>query len=155
MLIYFKTLVYTKFCVAGPSFLFTVETVTVAMITPLALLRLTGFLLAFHISHKHVLHNSRAHIAPKLLAGLLGLRGLTCCCLEGLTIAVIVMAVQGVVCLIGTAMGFATLAKHLSATLLRDLTSLAPRCLALRVTLGFGLGCTSLIFCLELYASQL
>jgi hypothetical protein len=52
--------------------------------------------------------------------------------------------------LVGTAVGLATLAKLLTATLLRDLTSRAPRRLALWVTLGFGLGCTSLTFCPEL-----
>jgi hypothetical protein len=60
------------------------------------------------------------------------------------------MAVQGVVGLVGTAVGLATLAKLLTATLLRDSTSWAPRGLALWVTLGFRLGCTSLAFCLEL-----
>jgi hypothetical protein len=101
-------------------------------------LRLTGFLLAFYISLEHGLHESHALIAPRLLVGLLGLRGLTCCCLEGLTIAVIATAVQVVVGLEGTAVGFASLAELLTATLLRDLTSGAPRHLALRVTLGFG-----------------
>jgi hypothetical protein len=114
------------------------------------ILRLTGFLLAFHINLKHGLHEGHALIAPKLLVGLLGLRGLTCCGLRGLIIAVISMAVQGVVGLVRTAMCFAMLAKLLTATLLRDWTSQAPRCLVLWVTLGFGPGCTSLSFCLEL-----
>jgi hypothetical protein len=91
-----------------------------------------------------------ALIAPKLLVELLGLRGLTCCCLEGLTIAVIAMAVQGVVDLVGTVMGLAILAKLLTAILLRDLTSWAPRCLSLGITLGFEPGCGSLTFYLEL-----
>jgi hypothetical protein len=112
----------------------------------LMFLRLTGFLLAFHISLKHGLHEGHAHIAPRLLVGLLGLRGLTCCCLEGLNIAVIATAVQGVVGCEGTAMGLATLAKLLTATLLGDSTSRAPRCLALQVTFGFGWGCTALPF---------
>ncbi len=116
----------------------------------LALLRLTSFLLAICISLKHGLHEGHALIPPKLLVGLLGLRGLTCSCLEGLTIAVIATAVQGVVGLVGTAVGLATLAKLLTATLLRGSTSWAPRRLVLWVTLGFGLGCTSLTFCLEL-----
>ncbi len=94
-------------------------------------LRLTRFLLAFHISLKHGLHENHALIAPRLLVGLLGLRGLTCCCLEGLTIAVIATAVQGVVGREGTAMGLAALGKLLTVTLLRDSTSQAPRCLAL------------------------
>jgi hypothetical protein len=81
-------LVYTKSTVAVPSFLFTVRTFTGVIVTPLALIRLTGFLLAFHISLKHGLHEGHALIVPKLLVGLLGFRGLTCCCLEGLTIAV-------------------------------------------------------------------
>jgi hypothetical protein len=97
----------------------------------LTFLRLTRFLLAFHMSFEHGLHEGHALIAPRLLVGLLGLRGLTCCCLEGLSIAIIATAVQGVVGLEGTAMGFATLAELLTATLLRDSTSRAPRCLAL------------------------
>jgi hypothetical protein len=104
-------LVYTKSCVAIPSFLFTVRTVTGVIITLLVLLRLTSFLLAFRISLEHVLHKSHALISPNFLVGLLGLRGLTCCCLKGLTIAVIAMAVQGVVGLVETTMGFAMLAK--------------------------------------------
>ncbi len=120
------------------------------MVMLLALLRLTGFLLAFHISLKHGLHKGHALIAPNLLVGLLGLRGLTCCCLQRLTIAVIATSVQGVVGLVRTAVGLATLAEPLTATLLRDLTSRAPRCLALQATLGFGPGYTSLTFCLEL-----
>ncbi len=116
----------------------------------LALIRLTGFLLASCISLEHGLHEGHALIAPRLLVGLLGLRGLTCCCLEGLTIAVIAMAVQGVVDQVGTAVGLAMLAKLLTATLLRDSTSRAPRRLVLWVTLGFGSGCTSRTFCLEL-----
>ncbi len=62
------------------------------------------------------------------------------------------MAVQGVVGLEGNTVGFAMLAELLTATLLRDSTSRAPRCLALWVTLGFGLGCTALTFCLEFLA---
>jgi hypothetical protein len=142
--------VYTKSRVAVPSFLFTVRTVTGVIIALLALLRLTGFLLALCISLKHVLNKSHALIAPKLLVGLLGLRGLTCCCLEGLTIAVIATAVQGVVGLVRTTVGFARLAKHLTATLLRDSTIQAPRRLAHRITLGFEPGCSSLTFCLDL-----
>jgi hypothetical protein len=107
--------------------LFTVGTVTGVIIMLLALLRLTGFLLTFCINFKHRLHKGHALIAPKLLVGLLGLRGLTCCYLEGHTIAVILAtAVQGVLGLVGTAVGFATLAKLLTATLLRDSTSWAP-----------------------------
>jgi hypothetical protein len=87
------------------------------------LLRLTGFLLAFCVSLEHGLHEGHALFAPRHLVGLLGLKGLTCSFLEGLTIAVIVMAVQGVVGLQGTAMGFATVAKLLTVTLLRDSTS--------------------------------
>jgi hypothetical protein len=143
-------LVYTKSRVAIPSFLFTVGTVTGVIVVLLELLRLTGFLLAFHISLERGLDEGHALIAPRLLVGLLGLRGLTCCCLEGLTIAVIATAVQGVVGLVGTAVGLATLAKLLTASLLRDLASRAPRRHALWITLGFRLGCTSLTFCLEL-----
>jgi hypothetical protein len=93
------------------------------IIALLALLRLTSFLIGFCISLKHVLHKSHALIAPKLLVWLHGLRGLTCCCLKELTFAVIATAVQGVVGLVGTFMGLATLAKLLTATLLRDSTS--------------------------------
>ncbi len=115
----------------------------------LTFLRLTGFLLAFYISLKHGLQEGHAFIAPRLLVGLLGLRGLTCCCLKGLTIAVIVTAVQGVVHCEGFAMDLAPLAKLLTATLLRDSTSQAPRRLALWVTFGLGWGCTALSFCLK------
>jgi hypothetical protein len=94
-------LVYTKSCVTLPSFLFTVGTVTGVIVMLLALLRLTSFCLAFCISLKHGLHEGHALIAPRLLVGLLELRGLTCCCLKGLTIAVIATAVQGVVGLVG------------------------------------------------------
>jgi hypothetical protein len=133
-------LVYTKSCVAILSSLFTVGTKAGVVVTFLMLLRLTGFLLAFCISLKHGLHEGHALIAPRLLVGFLGLRGSTCCYLGGLTIAVIATAVQGFVGLEGTAGGFATLAELLTAPLLRNSTSWAPRHLALRVTLGFGLG---------------
>jgi hypothetical protein len=139
-------LVYTKSRVAIPRFLFTVRTVTGVIIKLLALLRLMGFLLAFCISLEHGLHKSHARITPKLLVGLLGLIGLTCCCLAGLTIAVIATAVQGVVGLVGIAVGFATLAKLLTATLLREMTSWAPRRLVLWITFGFRPGCSSLTF---------
>ncbi len=146
-------LVYTKSCVAVPSSLFTVRTVTGVKVTFLMFLRLTGFLLVFCICLKHGLHEGHALIAPRLLVlGLLGLRGLTCCYLEGLTIAVIAMAVQGFVGLEGTTVGFATLAELLTATLLRDSTSWAPRRLVLRSTLGFRWGCTALTFRLEFLA---
>jgi hypothetical protein len=59
------------------------------------------------------------------------------------------MAVQDIVGCEGTAISFATLAKLLTATLLSDSTSQAPRCLALWVTFGFGWGCTALSFCLK------
>jgi hypothetical protein len=114
-------------------------------------LRLTGFLLAFHISLEYGLHEGHALITPRLLVGLLGLRGLTCCCLEGLTIAVIATALQGVVGYEGNTMGLAALAKLLTATLVRDSTSRAPRCLVLWVTFGFGWGCSALSFCLKVH----
>jgi hypothetical protein len=145
-------LVYTKSRVTISSSLFTVGTITGVIVAFLMLLRLTSFLLAFCISLKHGLHEGHALITPRLLVGLLGLKGLTCCYLEGLTIAVIAMAVQGVVGLEGTTMGFAMLTELLTATLLRDSTSRAPRCLALQVILGFGLCCTALTFCLEFLA---
>ncbi len=84
-------------------------TVTGVVVMFLTFLRLTGFLLAFHISLEHGLHEGHALIAPRLLVGLLGLRGLTCCCLKGLTIALIATAVQGVVGHEGTAMSLAML----------------------------------------------
>jgi hypothetical protein len=77
--------------------------------------------------------NAMLLLPPRLLVGLLGLRGLTCCCLEGLTIAVIATAVQGVVRCEGSAMGLALLAKLLTVTLLRDSTSRTPRRLVLWV----------------------
>jgi hypothetical protein len=140
---------YTKSRVAVPSFLFAVGTVTGEVVLFLSFLRLTGFLLALHISLEHGLHKGHALIAPRLLVGLFGL---TCCCLEGLTIAIIAMAVQGVVGLKGTAMGLGMLVKLLTATLLRDSTRRAPRRLVLRVILGFRWGCTAIPFCLECFA---
>jgi hypothetical protein len=116
-------LVYTKSLVAVPSFLFAVGTVTGVIVTFLTFLRLTGFLLAFYRSLKHGLHKGHALFAPSFLVGLLELRGLTCCCLEGLIITVIATAVQGVVGLEETAVGFAMLAELLTAILLRDSTS--------------------------------
>jgi hypothetical protein len=110
-------LVYTKTHVAVPCFLFTVRIVTGVIIALLALLRLTGFL-SLYIGPENGLRKGHALIAPKLLVGLLGLSGFTCCCHERLAIAAIAMAVQGVAGLVGTAMGFATLAKLLS--LVRD-----------------------------------
>ncbi len=59
------------------------------------------------------------------------------------------MAVQGVVGLVGTAMGFATLAKLLTVIHLRDLTSWAPRHLSLGIALGFRPGCSTLTLRLE------
>ncbi len=112
-------------------------------------LRLTSFLLAFYISLKHGLYEGHALIASRLLVGLLGLRGLTCCCLKGLTIAVIAMAVQGVVHCEGSTMGLVPLAKLLSATFLWDLTSRAPGRLALWVSLGLRWGCTTFSISLE------
>jgi hypothetical protein len=139
-------LVYTKSCVAVPSFLFTVRTVTGVITALLALLRLTGFLLAFCISLEHGLHKGHALIVPKLLVGLLGLRGLTCC-LEGLTIAVIATAVQGVVGLVGTAVGSAMLAKLLTATLLRPVGP--PDALRFRLLLALGWAQAALPFALN------
>ncbi len=132
-------LVYTKTCVTTPCFLFTIGTVTSVIVTILELLRLISFL-SLHIGLKHGLHKGHALVAPKLLVGLLGLRGLTCCCCKGLTIAIIAMAVQGVVSLVGAAMGFAMLEKLLTASLLWDLFTRATRCLLLGITLGIMMG---------------
>jgi hypothetical protein len=107
------------------------------------LLGLTSFL-SLYIGLEHGLHEGHILIAPKLLVGLLGLRGLTCCCYKGLTIAVIASAVQGVVCLIGAAVGFAMLEKLLTASLFGDSITQAPRHFPLGVTLGVRMGCTSL-----------
>ncbi len=95
--------------------------------------------------------NSHILVAPRILVGLLGLRGLTCCSLKGLAIAVIATAVQDVMRRGRTAMGLALLAKLLTATPLRDSTSRPPGRFALRVTLGFGRGCTALCLCLEVH----
>jgi hypothetical protein len=62
-----------------PSFLFTIGTITGVIVMFLTFLRLTGFILAFYISLEHGLHEGHALITPRLLVGLLGLRGLTCC----------------------------------------------------------------------------
>jgi hypothetical protein len=112
-------------------------------------LRLTSFLLVFCISPEHGLHEGHILVTPRLLVGLLGLRGLTCCSLKGLAIAVIATAVQGIMRRERTAMGLALLAKLFAATLLRDSTSQPPGRFVLRVALGFGWGCTALPFCLE------
>jgi hypothetical protein len=111
-------LVYIQLRVTVPSFLFTIGTVTGVVVTFLRLLRLTGFLLAFYISLECGLHEDYALIAPRLLVELLGLRGVTCCCLEELTIAVIATAVQGVVRCEGSAMGLTPLAKLLTTPFL-------------------------------------
>jgi hypothetical protein len=73
-------------------------------------IRLTSFL-GLYIGLEHGLHKGQTLIAPKILVGVLGLRGLTCCFQEGLTIAVIAMAVQGFVGLVGASVSFAMLAK--------------------------------------------
>jgi hypothetical protein len=78
-------LVYTKARVAVPSFLFTVGTVTGVIVMLLCFLDLLAAFLPFCISLEHGLHEGHALITPRLLVGLLGLRGLTCCCLKGLT----------------------------------------------------------------------
>jgi hypothetical protein len=57
-------LVYTKSRVTVPSSLFTVGTVTGAVVMFFTLLRLTGFLLAFCTSLKHGLHEGHALITP-------------------------------------------------------------------------------------------
>jgi hypothetical protein len=100
--------------------------------------------LAFNISLEHGLHEGHILVAPKLLVELLGLSRLTCRSLKGLTVAVIATTVQDVMHRERTAMGLALLAKLLTATLLRDSTSGSPGHFALRVTLGFGWGCTTL-----------
>ncbi len=81
------------------------------------------------IGLEHGLHKDHALIAPKLLLGLLGLRGLTCCCLKRLTIAVIAAAVQVVVGLVGTAVGFVMLAELLTVILLVGCAKASARAL--------------------------
>jgi hypothetical protein len=85
-------LVYTKVHVVAPSFLFTVRTATEVTVTLLMLLGLTSFL-SLYIGLEHGLHEGHTVAAPILLVGLLGFRGLTCCCREGLTIAIIATAI--------------------------------------------------------------
>jgi hypothetical protein len=136
-----------------PSFLFTIGTVTGVIVTFLTFLRLTGYFLAFCISLEHGLHEGHILVAPKLLVGLLGLSGLTCCSLKGLAVSVLATTVQGVMHRERTAMGLALLAELLTATLFRDLTSWSPGRFALRVTLGFGWGCTALCLCFEVHTS--
>jgi hypothetical protein len=92
----------------------------------LMFLRLTGFFLAFHISLEHGLHEGHILVAPKFLVGLLGLSGFSCYSLEGLAVAVIATTVQGVMRRERAAMGLASLAKLLTATLLGDSTSGSP-----------------------------
>jgi hypothetical protein len=121
----------------------------------LTFFRLTSFFLAFHISLEHGLHEGHILVAPNLLVGLLGLSGLTCRSLEGLAIAVIATTVQDVMHHEMTAMGLASLAKLLTATLLRDSTSGSPGRFALKVTFGFGWGCTALCLGFEVRTSLL
>jgi hypothetical protein len=92
-------IVYTKTCVIAPRFLFTVGTVTEVIVMLFTFLELTS-ILSLYIGLEHGLPKGHTLIAPKLLVGLLGLRGFTCCCSERLTIAVIPMAVYGVVDLV-------------------------------------------------------
>ncbi len=114
-LIFLKTLVYTKTRVVAPSFLFTpVGTVTGDIVTLLLLLKLTSFL-SLYIGLKHGQHEGHTLITPNFLVGLLGLRGLTCYCREELTIAIVATVVQGVLGLVGATVGFAMLAKLLTA----------------------------------------
>ncbi len=67
-------LVYTKTRDIAPSFLFTVRTATGVIVMLLMLLRLTSFL-SLYIGLEHGLHEGYTLIAPKLLLGLLGVRG--------------------------------------------------------------------------------
>ena len=141
-------LVYTKIHVIAHSFLFTVRTATGVIVTLLTLLGLTS-LLSLYIGLEHGLHKVHTRIAPKLLVGLLALRGLTCCFHKGLSIAVIATTVQDVVCLVGAAVGFATLAKLLAASLLRYLITQAPRRFPLGITHRIRTGCSSLTLLLS------
>jgi hypothetical protein len=85
-------------------------------------------------------------IAPILLVGLLCIGGLTCGSAKGLTILVVLATLVGIVCLVGAVVSLATLAKLLTASLLRDSIRRAPRRLFLRagMTLAVGLGYLSL-----------
>jgi hypothetical protein len=91
------------------------------MVMLLMLLILTSFC-GLYIGLEHGLHEGHALVAPKLLVGLIGLRGLTCYCHKGLTLGIIVTAVQGIVGLVGVAVavGFAALAKLLTAGFLHQ-----------------------------------
>ncbi len=92
-----QTFVYISSHVSVPSFLFTIGTVTGVIVTFLTFLRLTSFLVAFcflrfldwlssSFSHKleQGLHEGYALITPRLLVGLLGLRGLPAAASRGL-----------------------------------------------------------------------
>jgi hypothetical protein len=142
-------LVYTEARVVISGSLFTVGTVTGVIVMLLVPLRLTSFLILYK-GLEHGLHKSHALIAPSLLLGLLRISRLTSCCREGLTIAVIAKAFQGIVGLVRAAVVFATQAKLLTASLLRDSNMWAPRHPPLGITLGFGMGWWSLTLCIEL-----
>jgi hypothetical protein len=76
-------LVYTKTHAVAPNFLFTGGTVTRVIVMLPTFLRHTSFL-SLYIGHENGLHEGHTLFAPKLLLGLLGLKGLTCFCCEGL-----------------------------------------------------------------------
>jgi hypothetical protein len=133
-------LVYTKTCVVAPSFLFTVGSTTGVIVTLLALPGLTRFL-SLYMGHEHSLHEGHTLIAPKLLVGFLGLRWFTCCHPKRLTIPVLVMALQGIEGLVRAAVGFAMLAKLLTASVLRNSINQAPRRFFLGITCGIRTGC--------------
>ncbi len=118
-LIYLKMLVYTKSRVVAPSFLFTAGTVTRVIVMLIMFLKLTCFL-SLYIGLEYGQYEGYTLIPPNLFVGFLGLRGFTCCCHEGLTIAIVATAVKGVVGLVGATVGFGMLAKLLAAILLRD-----------------------------------
>jgi hypothetical protein len=76
-------LVYTKSRVAVPSFLFTVGTDTGVIVALLTLFGLTGFLLAFCISLKHVRMKAMPSLPPDFLKGFFDSEGLPSAALWG------------------------------------------------------------------------
>jgi hypothetical protein len=103
----------------------------------LTFLRLTSFLILY-IGLRYGLHEGHTLIAPNFFVGLLGNRGLTCCCREGLTIAIIATAVQGVAGLVRAAVGFAMKANLLPVNFLGTQSLEPPDAFLLGLLLASG-----------------
>jgi hypothetical protein len=114
----------------------------------LTLLGLTSFL-SLKIGLNHGLHKGHTPVAPKLFVGLLGLRGLTCCCHKGLTIAIIAMAVHGVVGMVEVTMGFATLTNFSLQAFLGTQPLEPPDTFLLELLLASGWAAVVLSFALS------